>query len=146
MEQGEHLGCAMALVLMGKQPWVPFWLPTRASRRHGLKWSRFIFIPNRQSQSVSHAIGTLNQGLFGCRIRIGDGDGPALAFAYGLARLHPTSALLPAIACLVQDTLDRISAHLWQATDSLAQDPFEQSKGPCCGSIRFGIWHASHLG
>jgi hypothetical protein len=54
MDQCQQCGRPVADVFLGLRGWLPFDVPTAPGRGHGLRGSRFIGIPDRSSQTLSH--------------------------------------------------------------------------------------------
>lgn len=64
MEQHQPFGRPVADVFMGLRGWLSFPLPTAPRIEHGLRGSRFIGIPDRQSQTLSYQVRPFDQGFF----------------------------------------------------------------------------------
>src|SRR5262245_25010707 len=65
LEQGQHLGCAVAEVLVGLLRRLAFGLPTRTVLRYGLERSCFVLAPEIQTQFLAQRVGLLDQLFFG---------------------------------------------------------------------------------
>src|SRR5262245_39639113 len=78
MEQGQQLGRPIGQIFVRLADRLPFGSPSAALIRFGCKRTGFILIPDRLTQPLPIAIGTLNQGFFASASGSTTVTGPAL--------------------------------------------------------------------
>jgi hypothetical protein len=106
-KQGQQFGRASPFIFMGLAGWVTFRLPRGSRLRNRLIGTRLILIQLHNPGSLRLLAGQFNQSSFFGGLRVIDSDGPAFAFAPGVAGVAPRPCPLVAIARPVQDFANR---------------------------------------